>query len=143
MALPQASLLLKLVNGYRRRTMIAAGDMLGILFLLIFAGLIGFLFLIPELLRWHLLRKRLDKAIEDRDLSSAKRLLAEMEKKHAQALDKRRKEIKEEMDKSWTKAGKEKWERELLESQKSTMDELNGYREKVASLEASLSSHAE
>lgn len=119
--------------------MIAAGDMLGVLFLMIFCGLIAFLLAIPELLRWHLLRKRLDKTIEDRDLSSAKRLLTELEKKHAQSLNEQRKAIKEKMRKSWTKAGKEKLKSELLESEKFTMDELNGYREKVASLEASLS----
>jgi|688.fasta_scaffold488145_3 hypothetical protein len=119
--------------------MIAAGDMLGVLFLLIFCGLISFLLATPALLRWHLLRKRLDKAIEDRDLSSAKRLLAGLEKKHAQSLNEQRKAINEKMRKSWTKAGKEKLKSELLESEKFTMDELNGYREKVASLEASLS----
>jgi len=122
--------------------MIAAGDMLGLLFLMIFCGLIAFLYALPGLLRWQFLRKRLDKAIEERDLSSAKRLLAELEKKHAQSLNEEREAIEEKMQESWTKAGNEKLKNELQESEKFMMDELNRYRAKVASLEASLSRRA-
>ena len=114
---------------------------LGLMFLLGFTTLIGLLWTLAGHLGRRRVERRLENAVAGKDSSLSRRCLAELEQKYSEILDKERKAAQLEMDRKWTKAGKEEVEREFLESEKELMGKLNAYREQVDALEASLSSN--